>query len=87
MISEDVMRKYRDAIALLQYRKPGITYHAELIRDFDNKTALKLTCLKNFDSDDGNWVRTSYSTKIFKYADTEDKAVMHFVKASQNRVF
>lgn len=87
MISEDVMRKYRDAIALLQYRKPGITYHAELIRDFDNKTALKLTCLKHFNSDDNNWAGTSYSTKIFKYADTEDRAIMNFVKSSQNRVF
>ena len=87
MISEDVMRKYRDAIALLQYRQPGITYHAELIRDFDNRSALKLTCLKNFNSDDGNWNGTSYSTKTFKFADTEDKAIMHFVKVSQNRVF
>ena len=87
MISEDVMRKYRDAIALLQYRKPEMSYHAELIRDFDNKVALKLTCLRHLDSDYGAWTGTSYFTKTFKYADTEDKAVMHFVKVSQNRVF
>ena len=87
MVSEDVMKKYRDTITLLQYREPGVSFHAEFVREFGNKVALKLTCLKNFNSDEGNWAGTSYSSKTFKYADTEDKAIMHFVKASQNRVF
>ena len=71
----------------MQYRKPEMSYHAALIRDFDNKVALKLTCLRSLGSDYGAWAGTSYFTKIFKYADTEDRAIMNFVKSSQNRVF
>ena len=82
-MNEELMRKYQDTISLLQFRNPNYSFHGEFIKDFDGKIAFKLTYYKTFNDSE----ETSYSTKVFKYMDTSEKALRYFIKAAQNRVF
>lgn len=83
MVSEDVMIKYRDAIALLRYRTPDVQYFCEFVQNILGEYAIKLTYFKA----DGDGIDGEYKNKTFKYFNTHDKAVLDFVKSVQNRVF
>ena len=86
-MDEELIRKYQEAISLLQYRNPKYSYHGEFVSDWSGRSAFKLTYYKRLDSTDSPWSATTFNTKIFKYMKSNEDALKYFIKSVQNRVF
>ena len=86
-MEEELIRKYQEAISLLQYRNPKYSYHGEFVSDWSGRSAFKLTYYTRLDSQDSPWSATSFNSKTFKYMKTNEAALRYFIKMVQNRVF
>jgi hypothetical protein len=86
-MDEELIRKYQEAISLLQYRNPKYSYHGEFVSDFSGRSALKLTYYTRLESTDSPWSATTFNSKTFKYMKSNEEALKYFIKAVQNRVF
>ena len=79
-MDEELLRRYQEAITLLQFRHPGKSFSGDFSYGFDGKVALKLLMYNSHDFSD-------MKTIIFKYKESKGKAIMSFIKEVQNRVF
>lgn len=84
-MDEELIKKYQEAISLLQYRKPNNRYHGEFTLNENNKTAFKLTYYTCSYDDLLPW--SNVKTKTFKYFDSRENALKYFIKTAQNRDF
>lgn len=78
-MSEELVRKYQETIALLQFKMPGYTFTGDFVNSDDGKVAYRLSFFKGFDG--------VIKRKTFKYLQNSEKALWYFVKIAQNRFF
>ena len=79
-MSEELIRKYHEAISLLQARSPGYNFYGQFIDSEDGKVAYRLCSFKIGESED-----TKYKT--FKFLSSKNKALLYFIKVAQNGIF
>jgi len=76
-MEEDIIRKYQETLALLQFRSPSTTFYGNFDIDDDGRYAFVLTVIK----------KGSASKKKYKYMKNANEALRYFIRVSQNRFF
>lgn len=83
-MDEEIIKKYRDTITLLQYRLPDYSFHGEFV-PLGETVSFKLVYYKSPSEND--WSSGGFKTKVFKPMKNNEQALLYFIKTAQNRVF